>query len=67
VIHDLPRGWVVRCPTCHGTGLKEQPDGERRLCPTCQGEAIHLAPPQYLDPWELDAKPRAAVPPPSEA
>lgn len=54
--YDYPRAWVVRCPACHGTGISQARNGDQYVCQTCKGEAVHLSPPQWLDPWEEDPR-----------
>jgi hypothetical protein len=46
----------VRCPACHGTGISQARNGDQYVCQTCKGEAVHLTPPQWLDPWEEDPR-----------
>ena len=58
--YDYPRGWVVRCPVCHGSGLAPHSNGVREICHKCKGEAVHLSPPQWRDPWEEEVKARTS-------
>lgn len=58
--YDYPRGWVVRCPVCHGSGVSPHSNGVRIVCPNCHGEAVHLSPPQWRDAWEEELKARTS-------